>query len=256
MLTIALSASVASAQTVPTPPASQATQRDLAGVYRTRSSWQLVVTEGPTEKDYGDNDAPGKLTLCLYRNPGGPCIADPVTPPLRNPASNDAPAWEPHYLLSVRPVYPQGSGGRPLLMIVTGNLNVGDGDQIIATQLIKYDAAHDAFQRVFAQSVGHNNNQEVRFVERGPLMGSVIVAEPQQSSLMAIGSSCRCRPRRASINPCCGMAVRPYTTMVISYRLSIPKCRTFLRGLACGGRTSLSQCRNRSTARSFVPSPS
>jgi len=180
MLAISLAASVASAQNVPGSPTSQATQRDLAGIYHTRSPWQLVVTEGPTEKDYGDNDAPGKLTLCLYRNPGSPCIADPVTPPLGNPASNDAPAWEPHYLLSVRPVYPQGSGGRPLLMIVTGSLNSGDGDQIIATQLVKYDVAHDAFQRVFAQSVAHNNNQEVRFVERGPLIGSVIVAKPQQ----------------------------------------------------------------------------
>ena len=180
MLVISLAASVASAQNVPGSAASQATQRDLTEIYHTRSPWQLVVTEGPMEKDYGDNDAPGKLTFCLYRRAGSPCISAPVTPPLRDPATNDAPAWAPHYLQSVRPVYPQGSGGRPLLMIVTGSLNAGNGDQVVATQLLKYDAAHDAFQRVFAQRVGRNNNQDIRFVERGPLMGSVITVEPQQ----------------------------------------------------------------------------
>jgi hypothetical protein len=65
-------------------------------------------------------------------------------------------------------------------MIVTGSLNAGDGDQIVAAQLVKYDAAHDAFHRVFAQSAGRNNNQDIRFVERGPLTSSVIIVEPQQ----------------------------------------------------------------------------
>jgi hypothetical protein len=161
-------------------PASQATELDLAAPFHARSPWRLVVTEGPPVKDYGDNDAPGALSFCLRKGATGPCISDPVTIPLRTASPDHGQAWEPHYLLRAKVVYPRGQTGAPLLLIVTGSLNSGDGDQIVATQLIRYDPARDAFRRVFAQSTGHNNNQEIRFVTDGPLMGSVITAEPQE----------------------------------------------------------------------------
>ena len=59
------------------------------------------------------------------------------------------------------------------------SLYSGDGDQVVATQLVAYDVRQDAFRRVYARSTGHNNNQEVRFVTAGPLRGSVISVEPQ-----------------------------------------------------------------------------
>ena len=161
-------------------PPPQATQLDLAGPFHTRSPWRLIVTEGPPVKDYGDNDAPGALTLCLRRGPTEPCVSDPVTVPLHAPTSDYAIAWEPHYLRVAKVVYPRGQKAAPLLLIVTGSLNSGDGDQVVATELVRYDPARDAFERVFAQSTGHNNNQEIRFVTNGPLMGSVITAEPQE----------------------------------------------------------------------------
>lgn len=153
---------------------------DLQKHFRTRSPWRFAVTEGVPTKDFGDNDAPGALSLCLHKGTAGPCVSGPVTPPLRATTPDDPIAWEPHYLLTAKLVYPRGSQGVPLLLIVTGSLNSGNGNQVVSTQLIAYDAASDTFWRIYQRSTGHNNNEEVRFVDNGPLRGSVISAEPQE----------------------------------------------------------------------------
>lgn len=183
-LAIELTSTAAPAQSLPAlptlQPSPQGTRIDLGTPFHSRSSWRLVVTEGAPVKDYGDNDAPGALILCLQREPTGPCLSDPVTPPLRAPTPDYAIAWEPHYLLTARVVYPRGPNAAPLLLLVTGSLNSGDGDQVVATQLVGYDSTRDEFRRVYGKSTGHNNNQEVRFIADGPLRGSVITAEPQE----------------------------------------------------------------------------
>ncbi len=159
---------------------SQSTVLDLAKPFGTRSPWRLVVTESESVKDYGDNDAPGALTICLQKGLSGTCASDPVTPPLRARKGENTNAWEPHYLLTAKVVYPAGPKGVPLLMLVTGSLYSGDGDQVVATQLARYDSRSDQFRRVFVKTTGHNNNQETRFIADGTLRGSVISAEPQQ----------------------------------------------------------------------------
>ncbi len=159
-------------------PAPQVAQIDLTKVFHTSSAWQFVVTEGPPTKDYGGNDAPGALTLCLRKGVSGPCISEPVTPQLQKVPPGD-PAWEPHYLLAAKVVHPRGPAAAPLLLVTTGSLYSGDGGQAVATQLIAYDAGRNIFRRVYEKTVGHNNNQEVRFIAKGPLQGSVITAEPQ-----------------------------------------------------------------------------
>lgn len=161
-------------------PSSQSTVLDLSKPFGTRSPWRLVVTEGDPVKDYGDNDAPGALAICLKKGLSGPCASDPVTPPSRARKGEDANAWEPHYLLTAKFVYPAGPKSAPLLLLVTGSLYSGDGDQVVATQLVRYDSRTDQFRRVFVKTTGHNNNQETRFIVDGPLRGSVISAEPQQ----------------------------------------------------------------------------
>ncbi len=160
-------------------PAPQAMELDLTKPFHTRSDWRFVVSEGPPVKDYGDNDAPGVLTLCLHEGQTGQCVSEPVTLPLRAPTPDYAIAWEPHYLITAKLVYPRGPEAAPFLLIVTGSLNSGDGDQIVSTELVAYDIERDAFRRVYGESTGHNNNQEIRFVTDGPLRGSVISAEPQ-----------------------------------------------------------------------------
>lgn len=161
-------------------PTPQSTQLDLAKPFQTRSPWRLVVTEGAPVKDYGDNDAPGALTLCLQKGSAGTCLSEPVTPPPSASAGAASNVWEPHYLLTAKVVYPNGPTRAPLLLLVTGSLYSGDGDQVVSTQLVRYDADRDEFRRVFSQRTGHNNNQETRFIVEGPLRGSVITAEPQQ----------------------------------------------------------------------------
>ena len=161
-------------------PTPQSMQLDLGKTFHTRSPWRLVVTEGVPAKDYGENDAPGALILCLQRGPSGPCLSDPVTPPLRATTPDDPIAWEPHYLLTAKVVYPRGPNAAPLLLLVTGSLNSGDGDQVVYTQLLGYDSDRDEFLRIYCKSTGHNNNEEIRFIADGPLRGSVISAEPQE----------------------------------------------------------------------------
>ena len=167
--------------TIPDTPA-QKMQLDLEKPFHARSPWHFEVTEGAAVQDYGGNDAPGALTLCLYRAPGTPCVFDPVTLPLRTTSPDDPIAWEPHYLIDAKVVYPRGPKAAPLLLIVTGSLNSGDGDQIISTQLVSYDIDRDEFRRIYSKSTGHNNNQEIRFISDGPLQGSVITAEPTDHS--------------------------------------------------------------------------
>jgi len=156
---------------------------DLAKAFGTRSPWRLTATPGPDTEDYGGNPAPGALQLCLRKGPAGPCIAAPVTPPPQGGAGS--PDWEPHYLKTAVPVYPQGPTAAPLLEIVTASLHAGDGGQVIATQLLRYDRPRDAFERIYVRLTGTNNNEEVRFVAKGPLRGAVIAAEPTQNAPFA-----------------------------------------------------------------------
>ena len=180
---VCLGATRALAQSASPPdaykPAPQGMELDLSKPFHTRSSWRFVVTEGLQVKDSGDNDAPGALTLCLYRGADGPCMSDAVVISAGTTKSRYVDDWDPHYLISAKPVYPHGPNAAPFLLIVTGSLHSGDGDQLVSTQLVAYDAGQDEFRRVYAQSTGHNNNQEIRFVTDGPLRGSVISAEPQ-----------------------------------------------------------------------------
>lgn len=162
------------------PVAAQAMQLDLQKPFNTRAPWRFVAAEAARTKDYGDNDAPGALALCLQKGRSGACLAEPVTPSLRPATPDDPLAWEPHYLITAKVVYPRGRSAAPLLLLVLGSLNAGDGDQIVYTQLLAYDATSDAFVRIYENRTGRNNNQETRFITDGPLRGSMISAEPQQ----------------------------------------------------------------------------
>jgi hypothetical protein len=183
-LSAGLMSSFATAQSPIEPPTShpapQGMQLDLEKPFGARSPWRLVVTEGAPVKDYGENEAPGALSLCLHKGPAAPCVSDPVSPPPRAIGPDDPVGWNPHYLLAAKIVYPRGPKAAPFLLIVTGSLNSGDGDQIIYTELVSYDSGRDEFRRVYCKSTGHNNNQEIRFITDGPLRGSVITAEPQE----------------------------------------------------------------------------
>src|SRR5580698_494561 len=111
MIAAGLSGATALAQSsadIPTVhPAPQGRELDLTKPFHAHSIWRFAVTEGPPVQDFGENDAPGALTLCLHKGPAGPCVSGPVTLPLRPPTPDYAIAWEPHYLITAKVVYPR-----------------------------------------------------------------------------------------------------------------------------------------------------
>ncbi len=163
-------------------PATEIARLDLAKLFHPRSDWRLVAMQGPPATDYGDNPAPGAIRLCLEKGAAGPCISTPM--PARQTGDTDD-SWAPHYLRVAKAVYPRGPSAAPLLLIVTASVHAGDGGQLVVTQLLKYRRSTDTFDRVFDHATGTNNNEEVRFVEAGPLRGSVIIAEPTDKAPFA-----------------------------------------------------------------------
>ena len=163
----------------PQPP-SDISRLDLVKAFATRSPWRLVVKQGPPAEDYGGNPAPGALHLCLQDGPQPPCLSEAASPPSTTQAGSTD--WGPHYLVDADVVYPQARTAAPLLRIVTASMHAGDGGQIIATQLLRYDRASNQFRRIYFHFTGSNNNQETRFVTSGPLQGDVISAEPTSNS--------------------------------------------------------------------------
>lgn len=57
-----------------------------------------------------------------------------------------------------------------------------NGNCGVSTFLLAYDQKTDRFRVVFFNMTGRNNNEETRFVEGGPLLGSVIVAYPTRDA--------------------------------------------------------------------------
>lgn len=155
---------------------------DLTRPFATRTPWRLAATQGPAIPDpiLGDGTVPGAVRLCLG-HPGGTCQPD-VARLLTPPGGADAYA-EPHDLLAARIVHPRDHA--PLLLLRVGSLHGANGDQRIATALFAYDRTADRFTPVFTHQTGRNNNQEVRYIDAGPLAGDMIVAEPTRTAPFA-----------------------------------------------------------------------
>nr|WP_314466433.1 hypothetical protein [uncultured Novosphingobium sp.] len=147
---------------------------DLAAPFEARSPWQLIVRQGGEEEDPSGEMAPGPITACISRDRERSC--HPATSAaLRLPAGDDAFSV-PHYLQRADVVRPGSE--HPLLLVQFASFHAGNNDQRIGMQLYAYDRVKDDFALVFARRTGRNNNQELRYVEAGPLQGAVIAAEP------------------------------------------------------------------------------
>lgn len=169
---------IASPAASPRPPVAI----DLTGPFATRTPWRLTATQGPDIPDpvMGEGTVPGAVRLCLA-HPGGACrpdLARLLTPPSGADSFSDA-----HELLAARIVRLRGRP--PLLLLRVGSLHGANGDQRIATALLAYDRTADRFVPVFTKQTGRNNNQEVRYIETGPLAGDVIVAQPTSTAPFA-----------------------------------------------------------------------
>ena len=163
-------------------PASTIANIDLGKPFATRSAWRLIGTQGPaiTDPIMGDGQIPGSVSLCLTKTTPAQCAPLQDMPAVQPGASglfSDA-----HYLVTPQSVYPRGPSGAPLLLLQTASMHSGDGDQVVYTQLLAYQRAADRFEPIYAHTTGRNNNQEVRFVSAGPLMGDVIAVDPTQDA--------------------------------------------------------------------------
>ena len=173
---LALAAGLAAFQSLAGPAAGPQTvisSLDLTGAFATRTPWRFVATQGPRIPDpnFDGETAPGAVTVCLARAVGGPCVQ-----PLPN--LTDA-YWNAHNLDGARLVR---AGATPLLWLRTSSLPGVNGDQAVLYQALAYHRGTDRFAQAYALQTGRNNNQDVRFIERGPLAGAVISAVPTQNA--------------------------------------------------------------------------
>ncbi|HEX5183325.1 MAG TPA: hypothetical protein VFW19_09270 [Allosphingosinicella sp.] len=158
----------------PASPARVIASIDLMKPFATRSHWRFIATQGPDVQDPvegpGDMEA-GAIRLCISRDGGKSCGPD-----LERVMGATEPLFAvPHFLNSAGIVRPHG---RALLLIETSSVHSGDGDQIEATQILAYDRGGDRFVPAYGKMVGHNRNEEVRYMASGPLNGAMISAEP------------------------------------------------------------------------------
>lgn len=158
----------------PSPSAREIASLDLSGPFRTRSTWQINATQEPSIPDpFGPDDGtvPGAVSICLHGT-GQPCDAQ-----LRSKLfdTSDVHAFsERHYLDRLAIVRSHGTSGQPLLLLVTASLHSGDGDQLVLTQVMAYRRGLDRFVKAYEHWTGMNNNQEVRFMQSGPLAGGIV----------------------------------------------------------------------------------
>ena len=155
--------------------------KDLSKPFSTRSAWSLAVTQAPSMDDpIGMNgQVPGAISLCLHKD-AGPCDADlQTTMPYPGP---DQSFSEPHYLNRDKVFFPGQGPATPILLVQTASLHAVDGDQVVFTQVMAYRADADSFVRIYSHQMEANNNQEVRYVDAGPLRGDIIEADPAQTA--------------------------------------------------------------------------
>ena len=142
---------------------------DLTQPFRTKSQWTLVVAKQPDEESAavdGLGERKGAISFCLVEKAEPQC-------------SEEMHGAGPFYELFTSDIVFSGRGKTlPLLRIKTCTMGGANGNCGVSTFLFAYDSKADRFNVVFFNILGRNNNEETRFIENGPLLGSVIVAYP------------------------------------------------------------------------------
>lgn len=156
------------------PAGKQIASIDLAGPFGTQAPWRFTAVQGADAEDVVGNPEPGAIALCISKDGGRSCGPD-LADMLRVQGKDDSFTGA-HYLNDARIVHP--AAGRSLLLLQVASVHAGNGDQRVATRLLRYDPGKDGFVPAYAQSTGRNNNQEIRYVADGPLRGAVIYASP------------------------------------------------------------------------------
>lgn len=158
------------------------THLDLTQPFQTKSRWTLVAVKQPDEEssaEDGVGNRRGAISLCFVQNSEPDCSEEMFLAKYREAKISFDYGPGPFYELFTSGVVFAGPGKTlPLLRIKTCTMSGANGNCGVSTFLFAYDRKADAFRVVFFNMMGRNNNQEARFVENGPLLGSVIAAYP------------------------------------------------------------------------------
>jgi len=155
---------------------------DLSKAFATRSPWHFNAVQGPdtTDTPSAEGQEPGPIRLCISMDGGQSCRPD-LNGVLAAPSEAVGGTFsQAHYL--GEPVIVHPAGDATLLRIDVGSLHAVDGDQLHGVVLLSYDRAADTFRVAYRHVAGHNNNQEIRYIDGGALRGAVISAEPTQDA--------------------------------------------------------------------------
>ena len=157
---------------------------DLSRAFNTRSPWRFTAKQGspvldPVGIPTGDT-VPGDILVCISKDDTLHCDAS-LQAKLRLPEPNDVFS-SPHYLEAAQIVHPRGDSGRALFLVRMASIMSGDGDQLVRTQVLAWRRTSDSFVRVYDFTTGHNNNQEVRYIQSGQLKGDIISVEPAENA--------------------------------------------------------------------------
>jgi len=158
------------------------THLDLTQPFQTKSPWSLVAAKQPDEESSAEDGAgerEGAISLCFVENDEPDCSEEIFLAKFREEKVGFVSGTGPFYELFASDVVFSGPGRtRPLLRIKSCSIRGANGNCGVSTFLFAYDRKAEKFRVVFFNMMGRNNNQEARFVENGPLLGSVIVAYP------------------------------------------------------------------------------
>jgi hypothetical protein len=155
---------------------------DLTQPFQTKSRWTLVAAKQPDEESRVEDGAGspiGAVSLCFVENGEPDCSEEMFLAKYREEKVGFVSGEPAFYELFASDVVFSGPGRTlPLLRIKSCTNRGANGNCGVSTFLFAYDRNADRFRVVFFNIMGRNNNQEARFVENGPLLGSVVVAYP------------------------------------------------------------------------------
>ncbi len=155
---------------------------DLTQAFQTKSRWSLVVAKQPDEEssvEDGGGNRIGAVSLCFVENDEPDCSEEMFLAKYREEKISLASGERTFYELFTSDVVFSGPGRTlPLLRIKSCTNRGANGNCGVSTFLFAYDRKTDKFRVVFFNMTGRNNNEETRYVENGPILGSVIVAYP------------------------------------------------------------------------------
>ena len=146
---------------------------DLTEPFGTATQWTFVAVQDGGQP-IPDSENHGPIFICFVKASSPDCNQH-----LYRQAKSDTPWFDTTYhLYASSVVYANQNKSTPLLFLKVCGAMSFNGNCGISSALYLYDKGTDRFIRVFLNQTGHNNNQDTRFVESGPLQGDVIVNYP------------------------------------------------------------------------------